>query len=386
MSPRRVLALLGVVALFALLTLLSLGAQSGEPVPHSVRSAGDDGRLMLFRLLERLGFEPRQWERPPSELPAGGTLWAAHVPRAFDPEVPADDPLERARAGGPHAWSHYADFVRAGGVLILPGSERSARFCEQVLGLPAIEPPELGEPGPPPLELELEPGPGWLAVRTRAGNQVALRAELDGGAVLLVGADPWLDNAGLPEGQRALLAVRLLEGYGGGAPILFDEHALGGGRLGASATSLAFGAGGLVTWHLLALLVLAAWAGAWAREFPRDPRQDEALAPLLRARATAALLVRGGRVDTLARMLRAGVLGRLGGRAFADGRAEAGELAALARRRGEPERAEDWVELLAARPVRTLEELVELDRDLRALEERDTSRRRASGRRSRRQE
>ena len=373
MSLGRLTGLVAVGLLLAAITLLATLGQPPVAIGGSAHSAEDDGRLGLLLLFERLGFEPEVWERPPGELPASdargpGTLWLWTSPRGYVPDVDEDDPLERARAAGSGAFVHYRSFVERGGRLVLHAGESTESFLERVLGLPPSGPDPgdegdaearaegqrdgTGEPnaGQGLVWIAAEDGP-WGELRSE-GRLIARRARLGEGDVVLTVDE--VHNRRLQSGEgerRALEAVRLVAFEPPAGPLRFDEGALHD-RLGSgSAAALAFGPGRVLTWHLAALALLIVWAAAWPREFPRDPQEPAALAPLSRARATADGLVRVGRFGTLSRLLRAGL--------------PAEPAASGPPRLGRPPGS---LEELRGRRVMDLESLVELDRALRELE------------------
>jgi hypothetical protein len=124
------------------------------------------------------------------------------------------------------------------------------------------------------------------------------------GQLVLLGDDSFLANEKLRERDHALFAVRLAEEFARGGRILFDEYALGLWQPRTAITLLGSEHLLLATLQIVALLLLALWRSAWAREFPRDPRPLESASPLLRARALASLLARAGRTDVLERFAR----------------------------------------------------------------------------------
>lgn len=164
------------------------------------------------------------------------------------------------------------------------------------------------------LEVELLPA-GRAALSDEPTSRFAVvlrRPDLPGqGRVVLLAGDAMLDNEALPEADNALALVRLVEHLD--RRVWFDETLLvppvGGSWLG-----YVFGP---TLWPLtlaaLFLGALAAWRTAPRRGFPLELREEAGGAPLERARGRASLLLRAGRVELLARDLRAGVRARLGG-------------------------------------------------------------------------
>ena len=411
MSARRILAVVGLVLLMGTLVALSAITPPEAP-PGSARSAEPSGLLALYLLLEELGFRPEVHEGSIGELVEGaeaaaeagapvGLLLLPRVPVGFEAGVDPADPLVRARAGSEDAWRSYRTFAERGGVLLLSRKGGGEEFLTAGLG---FEDPCAGMPTmsgsfqwTPPLAVRsaparqpgAEPGGGRGCDELVDAEQAVLarRYSVGRGAVVVSAAPArHLRNGHIDEEGSAVFQLRLVQFVLGehdapvdraGVPIRFAEFALRSSHAGGSAASIAFGAGRLFTWHLLAFAAVLVWWLAWSREFPRDPEPHDTLAPLLRASATAGLFARRGQLGALADWLRAGAFAALGG---LRGRRQAGEAprdrrrpspqeaAALARRHGDAARAEAWVELLVTRPVEGLEELVQLDRELRELE------------------
>ena len=161
-----------------------------------------------------------------------------------------------------------------------------------------------GAPGiESPFEVELTDEQGRaLALSYPHGN---------GHIVVLVPELEFLDNAHIDEPGNALLAVRLIERFAANGAVYFDEYVLGG-WVPDSAIELAFAPQNFpFSAHLIVLVVLLLWSSAWARQFPRDPIQWSPVSAMMRAKGFASMIVRARRWDTLANMLRGGVLRRL---------------------------------------------------------------------------
>jgi hypothetical protein len=356
-SPRVFAPLLlgGLVVIVFLLQLLPSGGGSRA---GSVFSTGDEGRRAAFRLLAELGFEPRAWTRAPGHLPRGSALLVL-------PAVPEESPGLAERDGaseeerGPDMSAtrrlrdplHYLRFVEEGGT-VLAGLEPAMRaFLGEALGFTEIEeladPPESeasGEPthavlvggeqvelaGPSarafaPLRLA---SPFHALATTADGRPLVVQLRRGRGSLVLLLSDRLLENRSIGALDHAVLLVRLVERqHDPGTPLLFDEYALGG-WVPESPIELAFAPGHVgFTLHLLLLGAVLLWRASWVRAFPRDPEPLGLLAPLERARAHAGLLVEQGRFDLLARLLRDGVLRRLGGgRASREERSPSDEL------------------------------------------------------------
>jgi len=176
-----------VVTLTVVASFVGSGGGAGE---GSAEFEGDEGRLALFLLFERLGLEPELWNEAPGLLPRGDhVLWLAEIPRSLQhrfvgdewigygpPEVAdeapeaadeapeaadeapeaADETPEAADEGfdgdqnhiaaAPrevpfvlHDLTQYGDFVREGGTLVLPAGEETARALTETLGLAELE-------------------------------------------------------------------------------------------------------------------------------------------------------------------------------------------------------------------------------------------------------
>lgn len=393
-------AAVGALLLLALALALAISTLAGRTAPHpaSSRSKAPEGRLAAALLLEELDLPARRFEAAPLALaPATAVLWMP-----FAPDLPPHLLVAAEDAAGPaledprHAL-HYRSFVEQGGTLVLAASAGAAFFLERVLGIPAAPRSEACEPQVSTVRVL---DGGELRVDSRAclvadgvplrappsasgatalvvdgeGRIVALRYALGSGAVVLLGADEFLTNAGLPSAQHAELFVQLIEALAPtGVPQLFDEFALGGwAPQGKVELALSPGIRGL-SLHLVLLALLWAWCAAWPREFPRDPPPHERRSPLERARAQAALLARAGHYGHLALRLRSGVLRRLAGRLRlsvrdverpAEREAVLRELELRA-----PAAGRALVrELLVSRPVQRAAELEELGAQLLELE------------------
>jgi hypothetical protein len=351
------------------LVVLAIAAVYLMPKPDerelpSVASSRPEGRRALLLVLERLGFAPEAWRKPPGALPHGEhVLWSFGAP--FDPSESArersSDESERARDAGSlspaqhgmHAIEHYRAFLDAGGTLILAWNERTRAFLADGVGLEGVDGFEArspsaaagaaGEDGAPvsqrvrladgselaaawradaalpatlcdalarPLWTSAEPGePG------EEGRVLAATIDVGAGHVVLLADDSFTANRRLGRDASAELAVRLIEEQGVTQRLLFDEYALGLWEP-QTAVGLAFSGVRLaVTLHVLALLHVLAWMLGWARAFPRDPEPLEAVSPVSRARGLANVFVRARRVRDLAAFARRGELERLRRRA-----------------------------------------------------------------------
>ena len=218
------------------------------------------------------------------------------------------------------------------------------------------------------------------------GLPLAIDTRLGDGHLVLLGNDDFLSNAAIDAADHALLLVRIVEELAQGGPVLFDEYALGRWRpTGATEMALKprFAA---ITWHVALLLLLFVWRHAWVREVPRDPEPLAAISPLARARSTASLLERAGRIDVVAEQLVDGVLAQLARSLrvprrtlpMTDERAQ--RLEAIANRAGLERRLEAWRAAILERDVRNARELEQLGEALAELERECLGARRRSGR------
>ena len=333
----RGMGIAAIVLVILVGVVLSLGGGVSS-TSGSVGSSDRDGRLAAFLLLDELGFEPEPWSAPPGELPSGPhQLWLADAPFSFEAadeasseEPVAEDPLEIARARGASGLARYREFMEQGGTLVLPATESVLAFLVEGLGLAADAIPEL----------ESDDAPARFGRDLTDARGLAKTLPVGAGGCRLIPPGDYLDNDELDEEGHALFLVRTVELGDPDGRLLFDEYALGLGA-GESSASLAVSPRGLLlTLNLALVLLVVTWRSAWAREFPRDPEPLGRVSPLARARGLAAVMIRAERFDALADMLRAG-----------DGR------------RGAPEPPER----LRHTPT-TLDELAELDRELREAE------------------
>jgi hypothetical protein len=370
---------------------------------HSVESVAPDGRRAAFALLDELGFAPRAWDERPGLLPRGRqVLWLPGVP--IDPRE-RESADERGAAEGPDALDvaqadslrsplHYADFLERGGRIVAPLSPEMLDFLRDELELGELDGARAEElapiPGPVRLasgeELELELESAWrlldlddhVQLRPLAssldGEAVALEMPVGDGALVLLAGDGFLDNSALRQADNALFLVRLAEGLGAEDGVLFDEHALGLWSE-SSALALAFAPDlRLVSLHVLLVALLATWALAWAREFPRDPAPLAATAPIERARSISALALRAERPGVLARELVRGTLQRIAlrlGVPLHEGESARRSLERLSGASSSARSAQDlerWDAELLRRAVRSRSDLAQLDDGLRALE------------------
>lgn len=389
------------VALIALAFALQLAARAPVGVTGSVSSARDDGRRAAALLLARLGLRAEAWREGPGRLPAGAhAVWRAT--RAERPHVESRD-LDWAQvrpapppAVGLHAPEHLGAFVARGGTVVVEGQDglahvRDVLGFEHAVGL-EIAPLELADRGRARLatgerlrvaaESAFEPlDPAQAArelavIETRSGD-LPLVVEIPHGAGrALAIADGFLfDNGAIADAEHGLLLVRIAEEMAPGARILFDEHALGLWEpegLGGVATRPSLL---LLTLHLAAIGLAAAWLRAWPRAFPRDPEPLETFSPLRRARALARLAERARRVEVLVPAARAASLARVA-RARRlrvprpsrdDGGLSRAEVEACARALP-ADLAARAVELYAQRPVATRVEFERLAGDLERFE------------------
>jgi hypothetical protein len=382
------------------IVLLALGLLLGRPgdeefLTDSVASPAPDGRRALSALFTELGLRPVAWRQAPFALPReGGLLWAAggpslggKEPEATEEESVAEEPEAGLLTADPRHPAHYARFVEAGGVLVLPADEQQFLIGALTEALPAVE--RIAHEASAAARLSI--GGETLEVRAEAhlvvaggageervdilfrdeqGRAHTLAIDIGRGRLVLIADDGFLDNETLGELDHALWAVRLVEVLAAGEPLLFDEYALGAwappGKL-----ALALGAGARgVTLHLVVLLGLLLWLHAWRREFPRDPAFHARLSPLARARSAARLLERAGRFDLLAEQLRKGVAAQVARRAGLPRNLKSADerLAALAARLEARGIATPAAALAEARAVHSARDLEHLARGLEALE------------------
>jgi hypothetical protein len=429
-SPRLVQrALAGLVAALFVVGLVA-STLVGEPErpASSVASSEPDGRRALFLFLGELGFASEAWRAAPVSLPAGAnTLWIPRRPRLpgsaeRDAELGADEaaarepepeePGQQAILADPRHPSNYGRFLRSGGTLIMTGSAENHAWLRESCGLDlpawtacglsgaserleldsgeelslALEPefPPLAEAAAEPLERapwdpdELE-AEGWHHLAVGAdGRPFASWISLEeGGRLLLLAQDRFLDNELLGSGDNGLLALRLAEGLVVGR-LLFDEFALGA-WVPPSQGQLLLGPGLFeVAYHGLLFCLLFTLFHAWRREFPRDPR-PAALDPRARVASQARLFERAKRYDLLAHELRLGGLRRVARRlglpreqSRLRERTSPETLAELARswgrRSGQLPRAAAWAAAFEPAPIGSLDELEALGRELDSLE------------------
>ena len=356
------------VLLFLAGVVLSMLGSPSEPVKGSAASSEAGGRRALLLVLEELGLRAEAWRGAPSRLPRGETLlWMASAPLSFEPEEDEEQLRTLPEGGGeldPRAPGHVGDFVRAGGVLVLPASRKALTWLREDAGLPV--PPWFRQELPQePVEVELAGGERLSFVASSVGavareegeptdeaapvttwsplailpdgGLLAGAFDLGEGRVVLLADDSFLDNDRLGLEDHGLLAVRLVELLAPSGRVLLDEFALGR-WLPTSRTELLASPGiREVALHLVILALLLAWLFGWVREFPRDPVLPP-LDPRQRAQARAALLERAGAYDLLGRELRTGVLRRL---------AAAAGVRLLSR--GEPRPVEEVLEALRKR-------------------------------------
>lgn len=401
------------VVLFGGIVLLAVfgmfASEPGELPAKSASSKAADGRRAAFALLAELGYEVEEWRQPPGDLPrGGGLLFVPSIPITLGME-PDDEAQEAVGArpllGPSHDPLGYVQFIEAGGTLVLPVSDLTQTFITEHLGfdgLAGLCAPTEAEPER--LRIQLPDGstvradwplasafPGFLyggpctpLLQDELGLPLALEVRLGAGHLVLLGSDDFLSNAALDTADHALLLVRIVEEFAQGGPVLFDEYALGRWRpTGATEMALKprFAA---ITWHLALLLLLFVWRHAWVREFPRDPESLAAVSPLARARSTASLLERAGRIDLAASRLIDGVLASLARSlrvplrtlTVSDDRAR--RLATIAARAGLDHRTGAWRAAILERDVRGAQDLEQLGVALADLEREC----RAAGRRS----
>lgn len=348
---------IAVVASIALAIVVSylLPEPEGGGLP-SVSSNRPEGRRALFLVLQRLGWTPEAWRKPPGALPHGAhALWCFSAP-GTGPLAHEDDAAPGAgsesadekTARGPsparhglHDRENYRAFVEGGGTIVLEWNQRTRDFLRDDVGLAGLAAFEVKNPSGATSSHLVRTGDGKeLAVPWRANATLpqamcdslalplwttaqadarpdVLAATIDVGAgrVVLLGDLSFTANEHLGEDQSAALALRLLDEQGEPQRILFDEYALGLWEP-QTALGLAFSDARLwVTLHVCALLACLAWIAGWARAFPRDPPPLEVVSPLARARGLANVLARARRWSELARFARRGELERLRRRA-----------------------------------------------------------------------
>ena len=353
------------VGLLVAAMVATLGAElAGPGVPRGgALDVSPQGRRLGFRLLEELGHEPDVWAGDVLDLAESPVelLWLGELPRGFRllPTLsPSEDPFELAPTTEPvdeRALRGLADFVARGGDLVVPvrgsgASDLAERLLDLESGLlrgllrgrvgrsglgTGLR--EDGEEGrelvvevraawgewpedhrlgnrvrlleDPPPGLDVDPLPGW-SDHVEGEPSLAVALSTGAGRVVLLSEDAFATNALLPEGDHALVLVRLIEHLG--RRTWFDQTMLPsvtGSWLGYLLRPPLWP----LTLAALVLGALAAWRSAPRRGFPLEERIDEDPAPLERARGRAGLLVRARRVELLAAELTAGVRGRLGG-------------------------------------------------------------------------
>ena len=418
---RIALGLIGLAFLAGL--VIPMAFPEADAVSGSVASAEASGRRAAFLLLHELGLEPEIWRQAPLALPEGEhVLWMKRAPAQLlaededeaedegegeaedeaENEVAQLDPDDPILSDPRHPWN-YAWFVRSGGTLVLPGTVENQRWLDEDCGLelPLWSPCtwegprltvelEFGDE----LELVIDPLPdtsslsteelrlqeeGWddLVVDSTGAAFVSSRA-VDAGRVVLLGADGFLRNDEIGQGDNGLFFVRQIESLARGGRTLFDEYALGR-WLPPSRVALLFQPGAIeILAAALLTLLLFVMHHAWRREFPRDP--DPALLnPRMRSLAQARWLERAGRHDLSGLALRLGVLrrlvrrwklGRREGELQEDSTAEAQATIAreLALRIGHEDQAQGFARLFSERQTTNRAELEELAQDLAKLE------------------
>jgi hypothetical protein len=324
MKHRALRTSLGVLLALTLMAPLFLG---GEPpsskLVGSVRSRRAAGRAAAFFLLQELGRDARIFERPPALLPRGSAvLWLARPPFHADE---AEGRYLEEDLGPQHAPERYLEFVEAGGTLVLPATEGCVELLVERLGLgalaglvavdasgePKVEELLLGEE----FSFEVEWGDvdpfAWIdsqgasrpLVQAQDGRTLVLRLRQGEGSLLLLSDDRFLDNGRIDHVQNADFFLGLVDDLAPGAPILFDEYALGSWRP-VGQVGLAFGERFLALSAQLCLLMLFfLWRLAWVREFPHEPVEREHVSPLASAEALVSLYGRAGRSDLLGEAL-----------------------------------------------------------------------------------
>ena len=413
LSRAIALALLaGVVLVAFFLTALP---QDGAVQEGSARSSAPGGRLAAYLLLRDLGFDPHPWRAAPGKLPRGRSVLL--LPQK--PEDPPDylreiwDEMDAEEKSGAEPSGaarrqrdprHYRRFLEEGGVIVAGLDEEREAFFRDELELDLDAAVEGERPFPEhqavatrdgeTLDLDwsamhsaarggtlrLPPGAGraLLADAEHPSQAFAVSVPVGRGELVLVPNDGFIDNRALPNGDNALVLVRLVEELAPFEALYFDEYALGG-ALPDSPIALALAPRGFpLTLHLLLLACVALWWLAWAGPFPRDPEPLAETSPAARARAQGALLARLGQYDALARALRRGVEAELPGadRRRLDAGEEEGRRAerALAHLDLSAEERAAFAAALSPSPVGSAGELGRLARTLARLERLSRSR------------
>lgn len=349
------------VATSALLVLVLLGVgigmvpSGGQAEGPSAGSVEPEGRRGLFLLLgtEVFGATPEIWSGAPLDLPSGPHLLVLpgappfpgrDAEAGFEPQPPLPDPAgdeEEEVAGAPRSPSrlrdprHYRRFLESGGTILAPARFELREFLAEDLGLDALaalrfERQDYGRRREV-LEVSLASGatvipavqrantmeprgeddPFEVLARDEEGRDLVLRLPVGRGAVVLSGLEQALENDFLELGQNATLVARLLEELEPVDRVLFDEYALGAWSPPSAAGLALGGRPRTFTLHLVALTLLALWAAAGRRIFPRDPAPLVRRSALVRAEGAAGLYLASGDHGLLGQLLRRNALRRL---------------------------------------------------------------------------
>ncbi|MFT7669400.1 MAG: hypothetical protein ACI8X5_002100 [Planctomycetota bacterium] len=339
--------MLGLLSVIFLLGLLASTLGGGEETSGpSIGSNQPDGRRAFYLLLDELGFDPLNWKQAPISLPRGDhLLWMPESPAdLLVEEEDSGEPLElnsKAIAMDPRHPVNYAEFVRAGGTLVIPWTTLNTDWLRDKCGLelPNLETcawkgaslqisTDTGEsmsialtPSAtlPPVEMEFRESwdgaaherSGWHDLANGAdGPPFASWCFVGHGRVVALADDRFLRNELIAVADNGLFAVRLAEALAGDGGFNFDEFALGHWVPTSKAELLASPGVLEVSYHVLLGFLLFVLVHAWAREFKRDPHSKR-LNPRLRVSSQAGLYGRAQRYDLLGHELRLGGLRRL---------------------------------------------------------------------------
>ncbi len=205
------------------------------------------------------------------------------------------------------------------------------------------------------------------------------------GSLVLATCGELFDNGRLAKHDHSVLAVRIAERFAQGTAVRFDESS----SMGENAPTLVeFATAKRARPFTAALLLLAlvfAWRSFADREIPREPPPLEFMSPHTRALARARLFQRARRFDLLAEQLRRGRAQALAeywrvAPSLAQESLDSAELARRFARAIGVQGADEQrcIELFVDRPVVNPRDLIRLDADLAAFENRYAPRTRAS--------
>lgn len=337
---KRVMAISIAAMVFGL--VLRGAGSGGDSAPNSsAENVEPGGWAAAYRLLEALGVEVALWDRPPADLPSGpGLLWMAQPPEDYadllaiggsgaegdpggiddpgaGPEAVELDPAVEALARAGHHPSHYRRFVGSGGILLLPSEEASLEFLATGLGYTGFDSATLG-PGKSHGDAVVLPDGSSFEVarlprRWRFPRYDRVRGEafarrrtvvsgggtpwvefipLGRGGVVLHPLDAVLRNGAIGEAEHAALLVALCRELGSGAPVYFDEYALGRGREWGLLELVFGGPARPAALHGIALALVALWWFATPRAFRRDSPDERRRATEERVRSRAGWMAR----------------------------------------------------------------------------------------------